>query len=697
MSEHKVKNEQESSEKMTGDADRNEQESSEKMTGDTDRNEQEPSEKMTGDTDRNEQDPSQKLTGNRDFIIEEELKKLPARPGVYIMHDEHDTIIYVGKAVVLKNRVRQYFQKGYKKSPKIQRMVSKVSRFEYIVTDSELEALVLESNLIKEHRPKYNTMLKDDKNYPYIRVTTNEMYPRVLIARSMKKDGSKYFGPYTNSTAVRDTIELLRKLYRIRACSKRLPQDAGKDRPCLYYHIGQCLAPCQGNVPEEVYREGIDRMLEFLKGKYQPEIDRLTERMMSASEEMNFEEAARCRDLIESIRQIGEKQKITGSDSDDRDIIAIAMDSAQAENEPELAFTRNAVAAVFFVRGGRLIGREHFLLGPGDTDEPAEVLSAFISQYYAGAPFIPKELMLDRGIADRELLASWLTSRRGAKVSILVPQKGTKEKLVQMARENAEMVLSRDRDRMKREELRTIGAVREIAQILGLATAERMESYDISNISGFDSVGSMIVYEKGRPRKSDYRKFKIKWVEGPNDYASMEEVLTRRFRRAKDGDPGFSKLPDVILMDGGKGQVHSAEKVLQKLGFDIPVAGMVKDDYHRTRGLYFHDEELPISRDSEGFKLLTRIQDEVHRFAIEYHRLLRSKGQVHSVLEDIEGIGDARRKSLLRTFKTVEAIRDAGIEELAHAPSMNRQAALSVYRFFHGEAGEETAAETDED
>ena len=637
-----------------------------------------------------------KMNGSRDFIIEEELKKLPDKPGVYIMHDEHDTIIYVGKAVVLKNRVRQYFQKGYKKSPKIQRMVSKVNRFEYIVTDSELEALVLESNLIKEHRPKYNTMLKDDKNYPYIRVTTNEMYPRVLIARSMKKDGSKYFGPYTNSTAVRDTIELLRKLYMIRACSKRLPQEAGKDRPCLYYHIGQCLAQCQGNVHEETYREGIERMLEFLKGKYQPEIDRLTERMMSASEEMNFEEAARCRDLIESIRQIGEKQKITGSDSDDRDIIAIAMDSAQAENDPELAFTRNAVVSVFFVRGGRLIGREHFLLNPGDTDEPAEVLSAFrdfISQYYAGAPFVPKELMLDRGISDRELLANWLTVRRGAKVSILIPQKGMKEKLVQMARENAETVLLRDRDRLKREELRTIGAVREIAQILGLPSADRMESYDISNISGFDSVGSMIVYEKGKPRRSDYRKFRIKWVKGPNDYASMEEVLTRRFLRAKDGDPGFSKLPDVILMDGGKGQVHSALKVLEQLGFDIPVAGMVKDDYHRTRGLYFRDKEIPIARDSEGFKLLTRIQDEVHRFAIEYHRLLRSKGQVHSVLEDIEGIGATRRKALMRTFKTVEAIRDAGIEELTHAPSMNRQAALSVYRFFHEEKGEGTAAE----
>ena len=620
-----------------------------------------------------------------DFQIEEELKKLPAKPGVYIMHDQHDTIIYVGKAVVLKNRVRQYFQKGYKRSPKIERMVSQVERFEYIVTDSELEALVLESNLIKEHRPKYNTMLKDDKAYPYIRVTVQEDFPRIMVARSRKKDGARYFGPYTNATAVRDIIELLRKLCCIRSCSRVLPRDAGRDRPCLYYHIGQCKAPCQGFISKEAYRENIDRALNFLKGRMEEEIADLTEKMMKASEEMRFEEAARYRDLIESIKELGEKQKITGTDGDDRDVIAIAMDHASAASDPELDFVRNAVIQVFFVRGGKLIGREHFFLTADDTDDPREVVRAFISQYYASAPLIPKELMLEAEIPDRELLEEWLSARRGSKVAIRIPQKGLKEKLVEMARENADIVLTRDRERLRREEARTQGAVKEIASLLNLPIADRMESYDISNISGADSVGSMIVYEKGRPKRADYRKFRIKWVEGPNDYASMEEVLTRRFTRAKEGDPSFSRLPDVILMDGGKGQVHAAEKVLAQLGFSIPVAGMVKDDNHRTRGLYFHDAELPIKQDSEGFKLLTRIQDEVHRFAIEYHRLLRSKGQVHSVLDDIEGIGPARRKALLRTFRTPEAIRDASKEELMRAPSMNEAAAENVYRFFHPE------------
>ncbi|MDO4805352.1 MAG: excinuclease ABC subunit UvrC, partial [Lachnospiraceae bacterium] len=620
-----------------------------------------------------------------EFVIEEELKKLPGRPGVYIMHDRHDAIIYVGKAVSLKNRVRQYFQKSYKRSPKIERMVTHIDHFEYIVTDSELEALVLESNLIKEHRPKYNTMLKDDKNYPYIRVTANEAFPRIMLARSMKKDKTLYFGPYVNSSAVRDTIELLRKLYKVRSCSRKLPEDIGKDRPCLYYHIGQCPAPCQGYISEEKYKESIDRMALFLKGRYQEEIDELTRKMNAASEEMRFEEAAAYRDLIESVRQIGERQKITGTDDNDRDIIAIAMDAVTGNDpdhpydfsidgpkaQPDFLGSRNAVVQVFFVRGGKLIGREHFFLTADDTDDPGQVLSSFVTQYYSGAPFVPKELMLETDIPDRELIEQWLAGRRGSKVAVKVPQRGMKEKLVALAHDNAEMVLSKDRERLKREELRTIGAVREIAALLGLKKADRMESYDISNISGIDSVGSMVVYERGKPRKSDYRKFRIKWVDGPNDYASMEEVLTRRYKRANEGDEGFTRLPDVILMDGGKGQVHVAEKVLGELGFDIPVAGMVKDDNHRTRGLYFRDREIPIERDSEGFKLLTRIQDEVHRFAIEYHRQLRSKGQVHSVLDDIEGIGPSRRKALMRTFKSVEAVRDATVEELSSAPSMN--------------------------
>ncbi len=612
------------------------------------------------------------------FDFEEELKNLPHRPGVYIMHDENDTILYVGKAVDLHNRVRSYFRRIRGRGPQILKMVEQISRFEYIVTDSELEALVLENNLIKEHSPKYNTLLKDDKTYPYIKVTLGEEYPRILFSREMKKDKSRYFGPYTSAAAVKETIDLLNKLFKIGTCNRNLPKDIGLERACLNHHIGQCDAPCQGQCSEAAYGENVKGVLEFLKGHYQPEIDRLTAKMLEASEELRFEEAARYRDTIDSIRQVGERQKITETSGEDRDVLAIAL-----ADDPDHVTGRNAVVQVFFVRGGKLIGREHFLLTADDTDDPAHVLGAFISQYYRDTPFVPRELMLDRDVPDRALLEEFLTGRRGSKATIRIPRKGIKEKLVAMARENAEMVLARDRDRLMREQLRTIGAVREIADLLGLEKADRMESYDISNISGFDSVGSMIVFDKGKPKKSDYRKFKIKWVQGPNDYASMEEVLTRRFRRALEGDESFKTLPDVILMDGGRGQGNVALDVLRELGLDIPVAGMVKDDFHRTRGLYFNNVELPIARDSEGFKLLTRIQDEVHRFAIEYHRQLRSKGQVHSVLDDIEGIGPARRKALLRTFKTMEAIRDASEEELLHAPSMNAAAARRVWDYFH--------------
>lgn len=617
------------------------------------------------------------------FIIEEELKKLPGQPGVYIMHGAGDEIIYVGKAVSLKNRVRQYFQSSRNKSPKIVKMVSQIERFEYIVTDSELEALVLESNLIKEHRPKYNTMLKDDKTYPYIKVTLGEPFPRILVARGMKKDSSKYYGPYPTSGAVRDTIDLLVRMYHLRTCRRNLPDKRSGMRPCLNYHIGQCDAPCVGNISEEDYRANVMRAVRFLDGDTKEEIAELTEKMQKASQEMKFEEAAGYRDLIESIRIIGERQKITSNDGDDRDIIAVAVDTAKEDNA---SMNRTeAVAQVFFVRDGKLIGREHFFLTAEDTEEPAMILRSFISQYYAGTPFIPKELMIEREIPDRELLEEWLSESRGKKVRILVPRRGTKEKLVEMAAENAANTLKRDRERMVREEMRTSGAVREIRDLLGIVSANRMEAYDISNISGFESVGSMIVYDKGKPKKTDYRKFKIRTVEGPNDYASMEEILTRRFTRAKEGSAGFTVLPDLVLMDGGKGQVHIAEQVLRDMELDIPVAGMVKDDFHRTRGIWFHDEELPIDTSSEGFKLITRIQDEAHRFAIEYHRLLRSKGQVRSLLDDIEGIGETRRKALLRSFGSLEAIRDAGIEELSRAPSMNRKAAETVWAYFHKE------------
>ena len=612
------------------------------------------------------------------FLIEEELKKLPGKPGVYIMHGEKDEIIYVGKAISLKNRVRQYFQSSRNKGAKIEQMVTHITRFEYIVTDSELEALVLECNLIKEHRPKYNTMLKDDKTYPFIKVTVNEPYPRVLFSRTMKKDKAKYFGPYTSSTAVKDVIELVRKIYMVRSCNRNLPRDCGKDRPCLYYHMKQCTAPCQGNVSEEAYKQNIGQVLHFLNGNYKETIDQLTEKMMAASEEMRFEDAAGYRDLINSIRRIGERQKITTYGEEDRDIIAVAMDESEDLRE------QDAVVQVFFMRGGRLIGRDHFFLSVARGDTKAQVLSSFLKQFYAGTPFIPAEIMMQTEIEDGEIIEDWLTARRKQRVHIRVPKKGTKEKLVELAKENAWMVLSKDRERIKREEGRTIGAVKEIEDWLGLKDIVRMEAYDISNISGFESVGSMVVYEKGKPKRSDYRKFKIKWVQGPNDYASMEEVLTRRFTHESKGEyDSFSILPDLILMDGGRGQVNIARKVLGELGIDIPVCGMVKDDNHRTRGVYFNNVEIPIDTSGEGFHLVTRIQDEAHRFAIEYHRSLRSKEQVHSVLDDIPGIGETRRKALMRRFRSVENIRDASVEELSQTESMNVQSAEAVYQFFH--------------
>lgn len=612
------------------------------------------------------------------FIIEEELKKLPAKPGVYIMHGEKDEIIYVGKAISLKNRVRQYFQSSRNKGAKIERMVTHITRFEYIITDSELEALVLECNLIKEHRPKYNTMLKDDKSYPFIKVTVHEPYPRVLFARRMKKDKARYFGPYTSGGAVKDVIELVRKLYQVRSCNRSLPRDTGKDRPCLYYHMKQCKAPCQGYISQEEYRKNINKVIKFLNGDFQDAISELMEKMQKASEEMRYEDAMEYRDLINSIRKIGERQKITGYGQEDRDIIAVAMDDSEDLRD------QDAVVQVFFIRDGRLIGRDHFYLRVAKGDTKVQVLSSFLKQFYAGTPFIPSEIMLQSEIEDADIIEEWLSGRRKQKVHIRVPKKGTKEKLVELALENARMVLAKDRERIRREEGRTIGAVHEVEEWLGLKNVVRMEAYDISNISGFESVGSMVVYEKGRPKRSDYRKFKIKWVQGPNDYASMEEVLTRRFTHESNGEfDSFARLPDLILMDGGRGQVNIALKVLDELGISIPVCGMVKDDHHRTRGLYFNNVEIPIDTSGEGFRLITRIQDEAHRFAIEYHRSLRSREQVHSILDDIPGIGDTRRKALLRKFKSVENIRDASEEELAQTESMNARSARQVYEFFH--------------
>lgn len=611
------------------------------------------------------------------FDIQEELKKLPGKPGVYLMHDEKDEIIYVGKAVSLKNRVRQYFQSSRNKGAKIEQMVTHIRRFEYIITDSELEALVLECNLIKEHRPKYNTMLMDDKAYPFIKVTVEEPYPRVLLARRMAKDKSRYFGPYTSAGAVKDTIELIRRLYHVRSCNRKLPRDIGKERPCLNYHIHQCKAPCQGYISEEEYRKSIQEVLRFLGGNYEGILKDLEEKMNQASENLEFERAIEYRELLSSVQKIAQKQKITDTAGEDRDILAVASEG------------EDAVVQVFFIRGGRLIGRDHFYLKIGEGDGAGEILSSFVKQFYAGTPYIPAEIMLPEPVADAEVIEEWLSGKRGRKVHIRIPQKGMKEKLVELAEKNAALVLNTDRERLKREEGRTIGAVKELEKILGLTGIRRMEAYDISNTSGFASVGSMVVYERGKPKRNDYRKFRIKSIQGPDDYASMEEVLTRRFQHGleeqKEGKDlgGFREFPDLILMDGGKGQVNVALEVLEKLGLSIPVCGMVKDDNHRTRGLYYNNTELPIDRDSECFRLITRIQDEAHRFAITFHRQLRGKSQVHSVLDDIPGVGPARRKDLMRHFENIDAIRNADIEELKKLPSMNEKSARDVYHFFH--------------
>ena len=617
------------------------------------------------------------------FDIQEELRKLPDQPGVYIMHDKTDAIIYIGKAVSLRKRVRQYFQPSHDEGIKKKQMVEHIARFEYIITDSELEALVLECNLIKEHTPKYNTMLRDDKTYPYIRVTMGEDFPRVLFSRQLKKDKSRYFGPYTSAGAVKDTIELINKIYQLRTCNRKLPRDIGAERACLNYHIHRCSAPCQGYINKEEYGERVSQVLEFLNGNYTPVIKMLETKMAEASQAMEFEKAIEYRELLGSVRQIAQKQKITNTDGEDKDIIALASDDT------------DAVVQVFFIRSGKIIGRDHFHVRVGSEESTSDILVNFVKQFYSGTPYIPREIMLQEPIEDIPVLEEWLSAKRGRRVYIRIPQKGMKEKLVELAAKNASLVLNQDKEKIKREEGRTIGAVKEIEELLGMHGLNRMEAYDISNINGIETVGSMIVYEKGKPKRSDYRKFKLCTVTGPDDYASMHEVLTRRFKHGmqeiqelKDKNlpqevGSFTRFPDIIMMDGGRGQVNICLQVLEELGLSIPVCGMVKDDNHRTRGLYFHNVEIPIDRHGEGFKLITRIQDEAHRFAIEYHRSLRSKSQVHSVLDDIEGIGPTRRKALMRRFASIEKIREATVEELAETESMNLQAAEKVYTFFH--------------
>ncbi|SEF69327.1 excinuclease ABC subunit UvrC [Lachnospira multipara] len=611
------------------------------------------------------------------FDLEEELKKLPAKPGVYIMHDKFDNIIYVGKAKILKNRVRQYFQSHRNHSPKIIQMVSRVAYFEYIITDSELEALVLENNLIKEHRPKYNTMLKDDKTYPFIKITVNEAFPRVLFSRTMKHGTGKYFGPYTSSAAVKDTIELLTKLYKVRTCNRKLPADIGKERPCLNYHIGQCDAPCQGYISMEEYRKRIDDVISFLNGNYSDIMDSLNEKMLKASENLEFEEAARYRDLLNSVKQVAQKQKITADDPTDRDVIACASNG------------EDAVVQIFFIREGKLLGREHFHMRVATGDTRSDIILNFIKQYYGGTPYIPNIIMLQEEIEELDVITEWLTDLKRRKVSLITPKKGDKEKMVELAYKNAQMVLNQDTEKIKLEEKRTIGAMKEIESWLHLKNLKRVEAYDISNTSGVESVGSMIVFENGKPKKNDYRKFKIRTVKGPNDYESMREVLTRRFSRALaelDGSEesrGFSKLPDIIMMDGGRGQVNIALEVLDSLDLHIPVAGMVKDDTHSTRGLYYNNVEIPINKHSEGFKLITRVQDEAHRFAITYHRSLRGKYEVKSVLDDIKGIGPVKRKALMKAFLDIDKIRNASISELMEVDGITLELAENIYSFFH--------------
>lgn len=611
------------------------------------------------------------------FNLEEELKKLPAKPGVYLMHDKTDEIIYVGKAVSLKNRVRQYFQKSRNVTPKIQRMIDRIAWFEYIVTDSELEALVLECNLIKEHSPRYNTMLKDGKSYPFLKATVQEAYPRLLFARQMKRDGCKYFGPFTSGKAIRDTIELVNKLFHLRNCRRVLPRDIGKERPCLYHQIGQCPAPCQGNVSEEEYRANFEKALKFLQGDTKSVLKELTEQMMQVSAEMKFEEAAQIRDLIHSVQQVTERQKITAEDYEDRDIVAMAREKDEA------------VVQVFFIREGKMLGREHYYLTGVEEETEGAVLSAFIKQMYAGTPYIPKEIWLEQEVEDAEAILQWLAAKRGHKVYFHYPKRGQKERMLELAKRNARMVLTKDAEKLKEERARTIGAMEEIQGLIGLTGLSRVESYDISNINGFETVGSMVVFEDGKAKKNDYRKFRIRSVSGPDDYGAMREMLTRRFEHSKREGlselDAFRNLPDIIFMDGGKGQVNIAEEVLLKLDLTIPVCGMVKDDHHRTRGLYFHNQEIPIDTHGQGFRLITRIQDETHRFAIEYHKQIRSKTQVRSVLDDIPMIGAARRRALMRSFDSLEAIRHASEEELMEIPEMNARAAQAVVQFFKEE------------
>jgi excinuclease ABC subunit C len=616
------------------------------------------------------------------MILEEKLKNLPDSPGVYLMKDEIDNIIYVGKAISLRNRVRQYFQSSKNHLPKVRAMVANIRDFEYIITDSELEALILECNLIKKHRPKYNVLLKDDKSYPYIVVTTEEDYPRIKLTRKVAKDKNLYYGPYSSTKVVRDTIEVIRKLFPIRTCKKNLNNIKKGDRPCLYYYINQCQGPCLGNISKEEYRKVINDVCKFLDGKYEDIIKELREQMNEAAEELNFEKAASIRDKILSVEKVMETQKIVSVDMLDQDVIAIALGELES------------IVQMFFIRNGKLMGSEQFVLDTENDNDIKEILGSFIKQFYLTASFIPKEILLQHEIDEAKVIERWLTSRRGNRVYVKVPRRGNKKKLVDMALKNSLEALENLKQKTLREEERTIGASEELTQYLDLPyVPTRIEAFDISNTQGANSVASMVVFEKGKPNKQEYRRFRIRGIVGPDDYSSMSQVIMRRFKRgleekkeldAKDRDPDegkFSRFPDLILIDGGKGQLNVAVSTLREMGIDyIPVISLAeKFDEVFTEG---KEEPLVMPKNSLGLQLLQRIRDEAHRFALTYHRSLHSKNSIRSILEDIPHIGPSRRRALLKHFGSIKGIRDANLEELSKVAGMNRKAALSIMEYF---------------
>lgn len=618
------------------------------------------------------------------FDLKEELKHLPEQPGVYLMHDKNDIVIYVGKAKILKNRVRQYFQNSAAHTPKVRAMVSNIAYFEYIVTDSEIEALVLECNLIKKYRPKYNILLKDDKHYPYIKVTINEEYPKVFMTRKLQNDGAKYFGPYMGTTTIYNTLDIIQKIFHPPMCARRFPQDIGKGRPCLNYHINNCFAPCRGNITKEEYRKVFFEICAFLDGGHKKLIKELEQSMKEAAAQLQFEKAAQLRDKIHSICKIEEKQKIINSDQQiDQDIIAFQTTDNKAFIE------------IFFVRSGKVIGRENYRIDKINDMTEGEIMTDFVKQFYADAVYVPPLILLEHEIEDLQTIEAWLSGKRTRRVQIQIPKRGEKRRLVEMVKKNADIAVTNYRaNKQKEEEKHDI--LEKLTDLLGLnKTPYRIESYDISNISGSDNVAAMIVFTNGKPDKKMYRRFKIQSFEGANDYAAMQEVLYRRFRHAMEEreqietgqlaaeQAKFLPLPDVLFIDGGMGHVHAVCDIMEQMDLEIPVFGMVKDDKHRTRGMVSLDGEIDISPISSVFHFITRIQDEVHRFAVSYHRSLRSKSAVSSQLDEIDGIGKKRRAALLEHFRSIDAVKNASIDELLSVDGMTAKAAQTVWEYFH--------------